>query len=139
MTREQAIEEIKNYENYLNGLSKECRDYIIKALEKEPCEDAVSRKAVLEMAKSYNTNGWDMYTPLVVDAEDIEELPPVISIRPKGHWIDTHEHHYYNDGDIETTELRCSCCNETVEWDIELLHKPYYCENCGADMRGNKG
>lgn len=36
MTREKAIEEIKNYENYPNGLSKECRDYIIKALEQEP-------------------------------------------------------------------------------------------------------
>lgn len=53
----------------------------------------------------------------------------------KGHWIDTNYHQYYNDGDIETTELRCSCCNEEVEWDIELLHKPYYCENCGSDNR----
>ena len=37
MTREEAIEEIKNYnKNYPSGLSKECRDYIIKALEQEP-------------------------------------------------------------------------------------------------------
>lgn len=37
MTREKAIEEIKNYNyNYPSGLSKECRDYIIKALEQEP-------------------------------------------------------------------------------------------------------
>ena len=35
MTREEAIEEVKNYENYPNGLSKECRDYLIKALEKQ--------------------------------------------------------------------------------------------------------
>ncbi len=35
MTREEAIEEVKNYDNYPNGLSKECRDYIIKALEQE--------------------------------------------------------------------------------------------------------
>ena len=35
MTREEAIEEVKNYENYPNGLSKECREYIIKALEQE--------------------------------------------------------------------------------------------------------
>lgn len=53
----------------------------------------------------------------------------------KGHWIDTNDYHCYNDGDIETIELRCSCCNEEVEWDLRLLHKPYYCENCGADMR----
>ena len=36
MTREEAIAEIKSYENYPNGLSKECRDFIIKALEQEP-------------------------------------------------------------------------------------------------------
>ena len=36
MTRKEVIEEVKNYENYPNGLSKECRDYIIKALEQEP-------------------------------------------------------------------------------------------------------
>lgn len=55
---------------------------------------------------------------------------------PTGKWIDKGHlyHHYYNDGDIETVELQCSCCGEIVEWDIELLHKPYYCENCGAKM-----
>lgn len=36
MTKEQVVEEVKNYENYPNGLSKECRDYILKALEQEP-------------------------------------------------------------------------------------------------------
>lgn len=47
------------------------------------CDDAISRQAALEMEKSYNTDGWDMYTPLVVDADDIEELPPVIPQEPK--------------------------------------------------------
>lgn len=41
MTREEAIEEIKNYEKYPNGLSKECRDYIVKALEQEPMLDKI--------------------------------------------------------------------------------------------------
>ncbi len=41
MTREEAIEEVKNYENYPNGLSKECRDYIIQALEQEPILDKI--------------------------------------------------------------------------------------------------
>lgn len=36
MTRDKAIEEVNNYENYPNGLSKECRDYIIQVLEQEP-------------------------------------------------------------------------------------------------------
>lgn len=58
-------------------LAEWLKDYK-KLKEQEPCEDAISRKAVLEMAKSYNTDRWDMYTPLVVDVEDIEELPSVI-------------------------------------------------------------
>lgn len=36
MTKEEVIEEVKNYENYPNGLSKECRNYIIKTLEQGP-------------------------------------------------------------------------------------------------------
>jgi hypothetical protein len=35
MTKEQAIQEVKNYDNYPNGLSKECREYIIKTLEQD--------------------------------------------------------------------------------------------------------
>ena len=43
MTREEAIEEIKNYnKNYPSGLSKECRDYIIKALEQEAILDKIT-------------------------------------------------------------------------------------------------
>jgi hypothetical protein len=95
--------------------------------------DCISRQAVLEQAYAYGSGlEPDGYC---VNVEDIQALPSVTPIRPKGHWIDIHEYHYYNDGDIETTELKCSCCNEVVEWDIELLHKPYFCENCGADMK----
>ncbi|MBR4377297.1 MAG: hypothetical protein IKP50_00205 [Bacilli bacterium] len=67
--------------------------------------------------------------------DERNNLIRVLEQEPKtGHWIDTNNHQYYNDGDIETTELKCSCCNEEVEWDIELLHKPFFCENCGAKM-----
>ncbi len=55
-------------------------------------------------------------------------------IKKLGQWIDTGVYHQYNDGEIETTELRCSCCNETVEWDIDRPHKPRFCENCGIGM-----
>lgn len=40
MTREEAIKVIKNYENYPHGLSKKCRDYIIKTLEQNPTTKA---------------------------------------------------------------------------------------------------
>jgi hypothetical protein len=108
----------------------------IKALDQEPTTkndlgvDCISRTLVqsaISRSIEYKENPHQLY-------KRIESLPSVTPIRPKGHWIDTNNHHYYNDGDIETTELRCSCCNKEVEWDIELLHKPYYCENCGAKM-----
>ena len=93
----------------------------------ESCDDCVSRKAVLEMAKSYNTDGWDMYTPLVVDVEDIEELPPVIPIRPKGHWIKT---------ELPSRDAHeCSECGNLAisdEWGDETLTD--FCPNCGAKM-----
>lgn len=49
MTNGEAIEEIKNYENYPNGLSKECRDYIIKTLEQVP--SSVSLDVYKQVAK----------------------------------------------------------------------------------------
>ena len=49
MTREEALDEVKNYENYPNGLSKECRDYILKALEQEPVIDKI--RAEIEQAR----------------------------------------------------------------------------------------
>lgn len=36
MTNREAIEEVKNYDNYPNRLSRKCRDYILKVLKQEP-------------------------------------------------------------------------------------------------------
>ncbi len=68
--------------------------------------------------------------------EATEQAKKAVKAVHKGHWINIHVYHHHDDGDIETMELRCSRCNEEVEWDIELPHKPYYCENCGAYMNG---
>lgn len=56
MTREQVVEEVKNYENYPNGLSKECRDYIIKALEQEPVIDRIRAEIVDLGQRTMNDN-----------------------------------------------------------------------------------
>lgn len=89
-------------------------------------------KYTMEKHKNDTVNTFD--TNISVMCKDILDY---LEQEPKtGHWVDIKNHHYYNDGDIETTELRCSCCNEIVEWDIESLHKPYYCENCGAKIEG---
>jgi hypothetical protein len=47
----------------------------IKALEQEPCDDAISRQAVLD--KEVYTETSDGWTGWTVDVNDIKELPPV--------------------------------------------------------------
>ena len=149
MTREKAIKEyvipaLKHTWN--EKINKE----VLEALEQEPItkNNTVDFNKINELADFAikATGQRDSYSQGMCNG--IEYLRAVLTdTKPKyfdsndeykepkkGHWIDTNYHHYYNDGDIETTELRCSCCNEEVEWDIELLHKPYYCENCGAKM-----
>ena len=144
MSRKEAIENLKEFiDTYitchgeedtiavsLDNVDVEAFDMAIKAL--EPCEDAISRKAVLDMAKSYNTDGWDMYTPLVVDVEDIEELPSVTPIRPKGHWKTDRQ------GDIQ-----CSRCGHQRPYFIDYTSEGCkvrgeltpYCPMCGSDNR----
>lgn len=89
-------------------------------------DDCISRKAVLEMAKSYNTDGWDMYTPLVVDVEDIEELPSVTPIRPKGYWRE-----------VDTNMYACSKCSHVLTIDPldNSILEMNTCPFCSADMR----
>jgi DNA-directed RNA polymerase subunit RPC12/RpoP len=100
---------------------------ILELLEKEPCDDCVSRKTALKKAKSYNTDGWDSYTPLVVDVEDIEELPQVTPMRPKMRWIDHSDEGY----------VECPKCGSATNCDdnITALH---FCFSCGAEMRGEE-
>ena len=121
MTREEAIIYLKQADvtvgRDIKTKTAEALEMAIKALEQEPTYTSQIAQ------KAYEDGKKDGYVQVKLEQE------------PKtGHQIDINNHHYYNDGDIETTELRCSCCNKEVEWDIELLHKPYYCENCGCRM-----
>lgn len=108
----------------------------IKTLEQESCEDLVNRQAVFETIDDCNKDGLKGIFCSYDDGERFKEyikkLPSVTPTPKKGKWENLDFHHYYNDSEIETVELRCSCCNEIVEWDIESPHKPYYCENCGS-------
>lgn len=74
MTREEAIEAIK--EAYGNS---EYTDEIIKSLQQEPCDDAISRHAVLDVIEREEFKG---------DAiSEIEKLPPVKPQPKMGLWI----------------------------------------------------
>ena len=62
MTREEAVNILKDWDGYFIGHSSDdvynALDMAIKALEKEPCEDAISRKAVIDtLAKTGGIRG----------------------------------------------------------------------------------
>lgn len=98
----------------------------IKALEQEPCEDCISRKAVLEL--SWELTNLDSSVDRVISVSDIDKLPSVTPTRKKGKWIK---------GSIEQgalgiryTEKTCSKCG----WSHSLIIPQNYCPNCGAEM-----
>lgn len=61
----------------------------------------------------------------VVPISAIDSIPTIDpdSLRPKGHWID--------DG---SGVIICSNCGEEHAWDD---YRASFCEDCGADMRGD--
>lgn len=130
MTRKETLRRFKTW--CQNNIGNHCSDEdfqmannIMALLEQQPCDDCVSRKQAIKICKD---RGHDN------SAFQISQLPPVLPQTKAGHWIDLKFYQYYNEGDIETTELKCSHCQDIVEWNIESPHKPYYCENCGAKM-----
>lgn len=137
MEKEEAIKEIKNasdeevrygdiehhYEDVMKRI--EAVEMAIKALEQEPCEDAVSRKEVLNQIFYSTDNTGDVVLGSAL-LERIERLPSVTPQEPKtGHWkrisIDKYVQHamaYY----------KCSVCGK------DSIGNHNYCPNCGAKM-----
>ena len=90
----------------------------IKALEQEPCVDAISRQALLDdFGLSEKTRKWGgdhsgYNTMMLYEIQDVIESAPSVNPQTKtGHWITT----------------------RTIEHDGEL-----YCDNCGYDSPHNK-
>ena len=121
MTREEAIAYGKKAIALgLNDKTQTFCKLAIKALEQEPCKDAISREAVLEKLHEY-------FDPLE-DGEDIcpndvyheiKVLPPVNSQSKTAHWIDT------GSGQM------CSRCGE-IQYGYDNFRR--FCASCGAKM-----
>lgn len=128
MTREEREKAI-DILDYLIGMVEDNQgndyDFALKkgieALKQEPCEDAISRKAVIKVAKDWWGKG-------VLAIDDIRELPSVEPIQKKGHWIITNDYLTAAYGSIDY--VKCSCCGE------ESLEEGDYCPNCGSFMKG---
>ena len=126
MTLDEAIEIIKSECYVFNPLNFDrstrintALDMAIKALEQEPCEDCISRKAVKELFQEGSVMG--MYHFLGID-----ELPSVTQTRPKEHWIDN------NNGTIS-----CSYCYTWFYKDDRYSYMRY-CPYCGAEMESEE-
>ena len=129
MTKEEAI---KQFESELNWAELNTYPYVskqkieadkmaIKALEQEPCKDAISRQAVLEVIRKCHCEEW---VKANIGAS-IEVLSPVAPQPKTGHWIKTKEQ-----DDAEPLILwKCSECLT-----VQRL-KAKYCPNCGAKMK----
>ena len=140
MTKEQAINVMRKYMDTDSGISEvvaEAHRMAIAALSAEPCEDAISRQAVIYglavIAKAKARS--DAQKSLMGRSMFfVEHMPPVQPIRPRGHWIDPQQ----DDGmsDPIKYQVRCSNCGWDIDpqtWYEEIAHN--YCPNCGADMR----
>ena len=122
MTREEAIyiisQMIKDEEGFLSDNTVEAHKMAIKALEQEPCEDAIGRSDMLDAighGKTYTSEELQRI---------IKALPPVNPQPKTGHWIfddECKEHGH---------------CSECGYGSVDLVGGELwnFCSNCGAKM-----
>ena len=84
--------EITQYRHDCEKLMEE-NERLKKALEQEPCEDAISRQAVIDIIKSlHNANPSYWNTCDVVDREcALDEITALPSVQPKSEWFPVSE------------------------------------------------
>ena len=145
MTREEALYCMKANSILHSEICEECPLYgdtgvdhcfeealyeAIKALEQEPCEDAISREDAL-MAL---TGEWTDSTELIYRfIRQIRTLPSVDPQPKTGHWINWKEAGNYIPSE---TRFECSVCHDAAQTlcnGFDLLSS--YCPNCGAKMQ----
>ena len=102
---------------------RECGAKYGKLLKQQPCEDCVSREAVLDIVNN----------PLNIRLADIiQALPSVTPKEKTGHWI---KRHYTKLNGIRFSMDVCNQCFEEFSYDHETGIGTYnYCPNCGAKM-----
>lgn len=125
MTREEAKRILYVYRamNLVDGSHREAFDMAIKALEQKPCEDCISRQAVIKhLHNEYHGMISDESMKIYEIINMLKEQPPVTPKPRTGHWIK-----------IGTLGLgvKCPFCDGVFAGDKELYN---FCPNCGAKM-----
>lgn len=96
-------------------------DSIAPVKSQEPCEDYISRQAVLDEAFEVDTKEYGRIEVVGVDA--IDSLPPVTPMPKTGHWIDGH-----------CSECGCDVPAYIIDWEWQNDMDAKYCPYCGAKM-----
>ena len=89
------------------------------------CEDAISRRAVLNTLDKMDSvldenRTVETYKELLTAC--YKDLPSVTPARPKGHWIN-----------IDKTHSKCDKCESIFEI-VSVNGEANYCPNCGSQM-----
>lgn len=127
MTIEEAIFILANIDRRVcDDELSEALDMAIQALNQEPCDDCISRQAVLEYIEGNEADLWHKSENELV-CQDIKELLPVIPTRKTGRWIKGNS---YGDQYNYYQSYVCSCC----KCECGDVHGWKYCPNCGAKM-----
>ena len=93
-----------------------------KALEQEPCDDCVSKQAVLDYLKSESDDFPDYHEAI----EHILDMLPVTPQPKTGHWIRL---------DYQRGKFECSECHTQGYVDTCMYEPKWkYCPNCGCHM-----
>ena len=141
MTREELFKAIReDYErkgvwacksNTINmQLNFEMLGIILEALEQEPCENAISRQAVIDALNKTSGIRGDALKALY-------DLPPVTPQPKMGRWI-------VNEwGNISCSECGCTALYDKVYpgesvFGKAIRVKSNFCPTCGAKMKGSK-
>ena len=99
----------------------------IKALEQEPCEDAVSRNLVLTEVKSgmIRTIDGENWKRVSDNVRDIRALPSVTPKQRTGKWID-----------VDVMGVPAQACDQCNTFFLLAYTGGghHYCPNCGAKM-----
>ncbi len=122
MTREEALE----FGNMWLQVNEDCKDsntyaffqIAIQALKQEPCDDCISRQAVLDKMKERDEELSS------ICPKDIRELPPVTPQPKMGKWIKTSLTEV-SGGDFKRG-FKCSHCGYVI-----VTNDFNFCPNCG--------
>lgn len=143
MTREEAIEIIEleklRYKIHLNGGEKvdndeyyevmnefvEAYDMAIKALEKQPCKNCISRQAVMKLLEKED---WADTVYGVLNLPSVTPQPKI------GRWINAKVGKLFPSNDF-----KCSECGNILDFNGVNGGRgdANYCPNCGAKMEVN--